>query len=256
MLRVSLVTALALGVALSPSFAGYADTAGCSLATSQTTGCTTAVKTDKDVTLKIDVRKPGGGSGDPRFDSDGGAATPQDPSTLPYLGRPGYTVTMPVTLSDLARFRPNPGRDLMQPDGWMIVGLSTNFYAHAAQHIKTGTLLGEPASVRFTPVRYAWSYGDGATRTTSTPGATWAALGINEFDATPTSHIYRAPGRYFIDLSIGYAPEYRFASSPDWVALDGLIWVPANRLVAVASAGAKTVLVQDECTTNPAGPGC
>ncbi|MCC6269840.1 MAG: hypothetical protein IT190_01035 [Microbacteriaceae bacterium] len=208
-----------------------------------------------EVTLEGTVRTPGGGGRGSHAGTGGGAATPADPSQ-PAVVRDNYTVTMPVTLSDVARFRPNPGIDLMEPNGWMIVGLSTNFYAHATQHIKAGTLLGGPASVRFTPVRYAWTYGDGATRTTSTPGATWAAQRINEFDATPTSHIYRAPGRYVIDLTIGYAPEYRLESSTEWIPVSGLVWVPANRLVAVASGGAKTVLVEDECTINPSGPGC
>ncbi len=208
-----------------------------------------------EVTLEGTVLKPGDGTGGPSAGSGGGAASPAEPPGPPLV-RDGYTVTMPVTLSDLARFRPTPGTDHMQPNGWMIVGLSTNFYAHATQHIKAGTLLGGPASVRFTPVRYSWAYGDGATRTTSTPGATWAAQHIDEFDATPTSHIYRDPGRYVINLTIGFAPEYRLASSTDWIPVSGLVWVPANRLVATASAGAKTVLVEDECTINPTGPGC
>jgi len=186
----------------------------------------------------------------------GSNTPPSDPKPAPYNGRPGYTVTLPVTLVDIAKFRPNPGVDRMQPDGWMIVGLPTNFYARASQHVKSGTLLDESAYVRFTPARYAWTYGDGATRTSSTAGATWEALGLHEFDATATSHIYRNPGRYFIDLEIGYSPEYRFASSTDWIPLAGYVWAPANRLVAIAAAGAKTVLVEDECTANPHGPGC
>lgn len=212
-----------------------------------------------DVTLEGTASQPGGSSG-----GGGSASTPgsgdsnsaADNSGTPAVFRDGYTATIPVTLADVAKFRPHPGTDLMQPNGWMIVGLSTNFYAHASQHVKTGTLLSEPAYVRFTPVRYHWTYGDGASRTTSTPGATWSALGITEFDETPTSHIYRAAGRYVIDLTIGYAPEYRLASGTDWIAVNGLVWVPANRLVAEAAAGAKTVLVEDECTIDSAGPGC
>lgn len=226
----------------------------CDVRTERCDTSTTASNNGSEVTLEGTVRSPGSGSGG-SAGSGGGAGAPGD-SLRPPLTRDNYTVTMPVTLSDVARFRPNPGIDLMQPNGWMIVGLSTNFYAHAAQHIRAGTLLGGPASVRFTPVRYAWTYGDGATRTTSTPGATWAAQHINEFDATPTSHIYHAPGRYVIDLTIGFAPEYRLAASTEWIPVSGLVWVPANRLVAVASSGAKTVLVEDECTINPSGPGC
>lgn len=221
----------------------------CTLAMMKLGTCTVSAGHDgHEVTLggRLDVPAGTGGG------TSGSAAEPAPPP----VDRPGYTVTMPVTLADVARFRPNPGTDHMQPDGWMIVGLPTNFFARAAQHVKSGTLLGEPAFVRFTPARYAWTYGDGSARTVSTPGSTWSALGLAEFDATATSHVYQHPGRYVIDLTIGYAPEYRLAASSDWVALAGYVWVPANRLVAVAAAGAKTVLVEDECTTNPGGPGC
>ncbi len=200
-----------------------------------------------------------GGTVDVPGSSGAGNGAPSGPPTVQpplTIDRPGYTVTMPVTLSDLARFRPDPGVDRMQPNGWMVVGLDTNFFARATQHVKSGTLLDRPASVRFTPVRYRWTYGDGTGRTTATPGATWEALGLQEFDATPTSHIYRSPGTYVIDLTIGYSPEYRYADATEWIPVSGLIWVPANRLVAEAAAGAKTVLVEDECTVDPAGPGC
>ncbi|MBX3092430.1 MAG: hypothetical protein KF801_07950, partial [Cryobacterium sp.] len=200
-----------------------------------TTGCPNiSVGNDgHEVTLGGTVEVPGGEGGTPR---DGDESEEPAPKPTPWaVDRPGYTVTMPVTLADLARFRPDPGTDHMQPDGWMIVGLSTNFYARAMQHVKSGVLLGEPAFVRFTPARYSWTYGDGAARATSAPGGTWNALGIREFDPTPTSHVYRNPGRYVIDLTIGYSPEYRYAGSTEWIPVSGYVWVPANRLVAVAA---------------------
>ncbi|MHA6695758.1 PKD domain-containing protein [Homoserinimonas sp. A520] len=163
-------------------------------------------------------------------------------------------MTGPVTLSDLVNFRPAPGVDHMEPNGWMIVGLDTNFYARSAVQVQDGLLLGEPASVRFTPVRYHWTYGDGTRASRSMPGTTWRAQGVDEFDPTPTSHVYTSSGTYYIDLTIDFAAEYRWAGS-DWTTIAGTIPVPANRLVATAG-GAKTVLVEHECTLNPTGPGC
>jgi hypothetical protein len=192
----------------------------------------------------------GGGSG-----GTGVSGAPADPGpNIPRVTPRDYTVTGPVTLSDLVNFRPAPGVDSMEPDGWMIVGLDTNFYATAPVQVQSGMLLDLPAQVRFTPVRYHWAYGDGATRSASTPGATWAAHGLNEFDPTPTSHVYTTPGTYYIDLTIDYAAAYRWAGGP-WTSIAGTIPVPANRLVATAG-GAKTVLVERECTLNPQGPGC
>jgi len=253
MLRVILIGLLVLiSVGIADVRSASASTI-CTEAMARTTGCpnVSAGNNGSEVVLEGTIDAPGSsGAG------NGGPSGPpaiQPPLTI---DRPGYTVTMPVTLSDLARFRPDPGVDHMQPNRWMVVGLDTNFFARATQHVKSGTLLGRPASVRFTPVRYHWTYGDGAGRTTATPGATWEALGLHEFDPTATSHIYRNPGTYYIDLTIGFAPEYRYADATEWIPVSGLIWVPANRLVAEAAAGAKTVLVEDECTVNPQGPGC
>ncbi|MEO7290458.1 MAG: hypothetical protein ABIW81_04095, partial [Terrimesophilobacter sp.] len=144
--------------------------------------------------------------------------------------RDSYTAYL-IRISDLVKFKPTPGTNHMQPDGWMVVGLDANFYSRAATQVKTGDLLGKPATVRFTPVAYRWSYGDGSSRVTTTPGATWHALGLDEFDRTATSHAYRAAGTYVIDLSIGFVPEYRYASDTDWIPIAGYVWSSANRLV-------------------------
>src|SRR5690554_3895375 len=214
------------------------------------------------VQLGAETTTPGSGNGNGGNRTGGGNGGSSDSSTTPPAAPPfqntagwdDYTVTGPVTLSDLVNFRPAPGIDSMEPDGWMIVGLDTNFYATAPVQVQSGMLLDLPAQVRFTPVRYHWNYGDGATRSASTPGATWAAHGLREFDRTPTSHVYTASGAYYIDLTIDFAAEYRWAGG-GWTTISGTIPVPANRLVASAG-GAKTVLVEHECTLNPRGPGC
>ena len=211
---------------------------------------------------------PGGsGGGSSGSGGSGGSAAPPVPCTevLPGLcygegpQRPGEGGEVapgipPITLSDIAHFRPQPATQRMQPDGWMIVGLDTNFYALIDRHIVSGQLLGSAADVRFTPVAYRWRYGDGTVVRLLNKGATWQALGLAEFDPTPTSHVYRASGTYFIDLDVEYTAEYRFAGG-GWVRLNGTIVLPANRLVATAG-DAVTVLVDRHCAQPPAGPGC
>ena len=214
-----------------------------------------------EVIIEGSTTTPGtGGSG------DGGGASSVDPfdplADCIYVlnlrclaAGPGRTTPIqPVTLADIAHFRPDPGIDSMQPNGWMIVGLDTNFYSTGGVQVHDGALLGQPASVRFTPIAWHWTYGDGSGASRSTPGSTWAAQGIPEFDSTPTSHIYASAGTYYIDLTIDFAAEYRFAGMP-WLDIAGVLPVPANRLVATAG-DAKTVLVERECTINPSGPGC
>ncbi len=107
------------------------------------------------------------------------------------------------TLSDIAAFRPTPGVDHMEPDGWFVVGLDANFYATGGSSVVEGELFDNEAWVRFTPIRWQWFYGDGSSALKSSRGATWASQGIAEFDPTPTSHVYDLPGTYYIDLTIG-----------------------------------------------------
>lgn len=159
-----------------------------------------------------------------------------------------------ITINDIATFRPTPGRQQMEPDGWTVAGLDTNFYAITDPHLVNGTLLGRPADVRFTPVSYRWTYGDGSAAVKSTKGGTWAALGIQEFDPTPTSHVYEQLGDYTITLSITFAADYRFAGSA-WRPVVGTITLPANDLYLRVGT-AQTVLVEHDCTQNPGGPGC
>lgn len=160
-----------------------------------------------------------------------------------------------VTISDIASFAPRAAVQFMQPDRWMVVGLPTNFYAQIDRHVVSGTLLGQPADVRFTPRAYNWSYGDGTTALRGTPGNTWQALGLAEFDPTATSHVYTAEGTYVIDLTVLYTAEYRWAGGA-WTPIAGHVELPANRLVAQATSDAVTVLVDRDCGRAPVGPGC
>jgi len=175
---------------------------------------------------------------------------------LPY--RDSFVVrtpeTAPVTLNDIASFKPAVGTNVMEPNGWMVVGLPTNFYATTGTHVVDATLLGFPASVRFTPVSWRWTYGDGAATSSSTGGASWAALGLPEFDPTATSHVFATPGTFTIQLIVSFAAEYRFGG-PTWVPIAGTLPVAANPITATAG-DAQTVLVGRDCNANPGGVGC
>lgn len=160
-----------------------------------------------------------------------------------------------VTISDLVNFRPAAATASMEPNGWMIVGLHTNFFARAAApQLQAGELLGQPATVRFTATRFTWDYGDGTVVASSASGSSWRQQRLAEFSPTVTSHVYGSPGSYTISLTIDYAAEYQYAGS-GWRTVTGTLTVPASQLVATAS-NARTVLVEEECNRNPSGPGC
>jgi hypothetical protein len=253
----------------------------------ETTGCVTGDINGNGVTLTGQDTTPGtsataGNGANGSKGQKGKTTKPKPEPTTPAAGAPNSTCppgTLPevcntfsvipagaqpvppptrgtpaVTISDLKNFIATPGNDRMEPDGWMIVGLSTNFYSDVSTEVENGILLGRSASVRFTPIAWTWTYGDGASATLGTPGATWAAQGIQEFDPTPTSHVYAKSGTYSIDLSIQFSAQYKYANG-NWKPVIGTLTIPANRLVATAG-DAKTVLVADDCSEDPTGPGC
>ncbi|MEV1131783.1 hypothetical protein [Agromyces sp. NPDC049794] len=159
-----------------------------------------------------------------------------------------------MTLRDIASFRPSVPGNGMEPAGWAIEALPANFVAAASVDVVSGTLLGQPADVRFTPVAYRWTHSDGAVVEASTPGAPWAALGQPEFSETATSHVYATSGVYTVDLAVVLRAEYRFAGSP-WRAISGTLTV-AGEPLRVLVGEVDTVLTRGDCNENPAGPGC
>ena len=160
-----------------------------------------------------------------------------------------------ITVADLVGFRPPVATAHMEPNGWAVVRLPANFYATVeGPRVQTGTLLGQAASVRFTPVGFTWDYGDGARATVAVAGSSWQESSLQEFTRTQTSHEYEDPGDYRASLTAHYAAEYRYAGN-EWIPVAGILPV-ASGVLALSAGTAETVLVERECTQNPRGPGC
>jgi hypothetical protein len=246
--------------------AAQADDGTCTVEQIAQQTCTVSGSTTNNgVDLTGNSTQPGSpGAGDGSGGDSGGGADDEPtcpPGTQPIVCDDTFGVIPPggpgnpaVTVNDIRSFKAIPGTDHMEPNGWMVVGLSTNFYSVVGTEVVHGSLLGQPASVRFIPISWHWTYGDGHAATRSTKGATWAALGETDFSETQTSHVYTAEGTYYIDLSIQFRADYEFAGG-QWIPVVGTITLPANRLKATAG-DAKTVLVGRDCTENPSGPGC
>lgn len=174
------------------------------------------------------------------------------PTTPPDPAAPAPPVV--VTLRDIASFVPaKPGNE-MEPGGWAVEDLPANFVAAASVQVVSGTLLGQPADVRFTPVGYRWRHSDGGVVESGAPGATWATLGQREFTTTGTSHVYADSGEYSVALEVVLRAEYRFAGS-GWRAIAGTLAV-AGDPQPVLVGDFDTVLTDGDCNANPSGPGC
>jgi len=248
-------TVALLWAAVGPLSPAVGNTDEC-LANDAWSGCIASIE-DSDAVLRGDTSS----RVDPRDSasgSDSGSTAPSAPPACddcdPWMApRDGYEVVV-VTISDIARFRPTPALQRGEPGGWAVIGLPANIYADARTQVVPGTLLGEPAEVRFTPTGFHWDYGDGSSAASASPGATWAVLGLREFDATPTSHVFTQRGDYTIRLDVTYRAEYRLGSG-GFVPIPGTLALPAND-IRVSARSAGTVLVDRTCTRAPTGPGC
>ena len=76
-----------------------------------------------------------------------------------------------VTVTDLARFVPSATTVAGEPDNVAVVGLPANFVSSATTETIPGTILGRALTIRFTPVNYAFDYGDGERRDSATAGS-------------------------------------------------------------------------------------
>ncbi len=207
--------------------------------------------TDTGANLEGEATEPGGSEAP---DDESSEVTPCQPFLDGTCGRDTFTVTAPLTLVDIASFTPDPASASMEPNGWGIVGLPANFIGASGPEVHSGTLLGQPAEVRFTPVSWSWNYGDGTTARLDTPGLSWADLGVREFDPTPTSHVFETDGVFTVSLTVRYSAEYRVGTLP-WTPIAGTVALAAHDLT-VDVVDAQTVLVQRDCRANPSGPGC
>ncbi|WP_022898977.1 PKD domain-containing protein [Humibacter albus] len=210
----------------------------------------------------VDVGAETGGSGGSQA-SEGRDGSSEDDATSPagngcrpdvVCGLTANLVFPDLSLSDLASFYPSKPSVSAEPNGWAVIGLDTNFFSDAKTHTASGTLLGQSASVRFSPVGFHWEYGDGGKATTTSAGSSWQALGVPEFSRTATSHVYSTEGSYSVSLTVSYSAQYRVASGP-WLDVPGTLTLSAPTFTVLAS-DAKTVLVQRDCLLDPGGPGC
>lgn len=103
----------------------------------------------------------------------------------------------------------------VQPsDGWSLVNLPTIVYADGAVQEYAATVLGTPVTIRATPIRYSWDFGDGLDLLVTTdPGRPYP-------DQT-VSRPYTKPGTYTISLTTTWSAQYRADGAVDWLPVSG-----------------------------------
>lgn len=121
----------------------------------------------------------------------------------------------------------------VQPgDGWTLVNLATNAYTTLAQpEVKSFTLLGHAVVVAAGPRSYSWSWGDGTSTVTSTPGHRVIGQSDGRVDlAGCVAHVYARRGTgLVVSVAAVYAGRYRIDGGP-WQQLPGTLTVPGQHV--------------------------
>lgn len=151
-----------------------------------------------------------------------------------------------------ADFTPASVAGSVYPSNELSVGQQASFVSSAVQHYRSGSLLGLPTEVRFTPVQVSWSFGDGS-------------LAAGSY----VPHAFGSVGSHQVQVRVVYAVSYRVKGSATWIAEPDTITV-ADDLQVEVSAGAggdgvqvsepnsnaKVLLVGQDCLSRPGSFGC
>ncbi len=182
------------------------------------------------------------------FKCNGSWWPPKDAAFWKPMCRDEITVTGPPTpsMSDVREFYPASTTISSEPQGWALKGRPFNLVADTTPITRSGTVLGLPTQVTFTPTRWNWDYGDGTTQATDTGGISWATSGRKRFTTTPTSHTYTNRGDFTVSLSVDYKVTYQFGNNP-WRPIDGILVIRAGSMPVRVVVGS-TVLTTGPCT--------
>ncbi len=151
------------------------------------------------------------------------------------VGVDGAELAIGFTVEDFRRLPLPPATSVVEPPGGdVLINIETNAYATAAPTTIPTEVLGQPVTVRATPIAYTWDFGDGGSvGPTSDPGAPYPSL--------RNAHAYTVPGDYAITLTTTYAGEFSVAGGP-YLPIDGTAEV-ASPAQAVTAHSATSELV-------------
>ena len=137
-----------------------------------------------------------------------------------------------------AVFSPAAPRASVSPGTSLTPGQAANFSVGLGVRFGTATLFGNLVTVRFTPVQYFWTFGDG--NNTAPTGATVGGVGNAQ-------HAYQQ-GSYTAFAQVEYRVDYKVKGGT-WLRDPDTIWLSSNPLNLQGSqgggngAGGTTVLV-------------
>lgn len=135
------------------------------------------------------------------------------------------------------------------PKDWAVVGKPAAFWTDVDVSYIDMTLLTYAVTVKVTPEKYQWNFGDDTGLTTTTKGAKplpGAAPAIG--------HDFQRAGPTTVTMTTTFSGEFSVDGGP-WLPIDGYAYVASNEL-SIDVYRFHRYLVDTDCTTDPGGPDC
>lgn len=160
-------------------------------------------------------------------------------SIIPGAAGPSAADIAAAVQTEFRRLPLVSGGIVIQPaTGATLVNVDTIVLTDPAAQTFATSVLGIPISVRASPVRFAWTFGDGtAPLVTAEPGAPWPAPTV--------THRYTQAGVRTISLSTEWAGEFQVAGAGAWQPIAG---------VATTTVSAPPLEVRSAANSLVAGP--
>lgn len=120
-----------------------------------------------------------------------------------------------LSVEEFRRLPLAPSTPSYQPaDGRGLVGMPLIVFTDPAPQQLTTTVLGVPVTVRATPTRFAWDFGDGSPPlVTEDPGAPYPDHSV--------SHPYLSTGAFTVRLTTTWRGEFQVAGTAGWQPVAG-----------------------------------
>ncbi|MGG5751302.1 hypothetical protein ACQ3I4_01580 [Zafaria sp. Z1313] len=139
-----------------------------------------------------------------------------------------------------------------QPDGFSLRNGHAHLYAESETQTFSVTIFDQDVRVRAIPTTWVWDYGDGETVRRDFAGAPMPDHDLAV--ETPSSHVYTETGDFQVRLTTLYRGEYSTEGGP-WTPIPGVAGVPSDPLT-MSVWRTRKLMVAEDCTANPDGPGC
>lgn len=170
---------------------------------------------------------PGGGGGAP--------ARPEPPTNIPESQFQTFDIPAPTIHA--------------WPKDWAVIGKPAAFWTDADTSYIDMTLLTYAVTVKVTPEKYYWDFGDDTGGTTSKAGSK-----PRPGDEPQIGHDYQKTGAKTVGMTATFSGEFSVDGGP-WLPIDGFAHVASNE-ISMDVYRFHRYLVDEDCYTNPQGPDC